>query len=132
MVTASAAVGGGSDAGSADDWPIPDAPLADPLGDLAADLPASPEAFIAATPVVAVPRDARCGICREEMADDIVATPRRARYVCLACHGFVCSGHQWIMLGVCRACASDADVRALQGGGGSQSFKELLGIKWVE
>ncbi len=123
--------------------PVPETPdpsaVASPSAEGERGIVATPPAVAAAdlvdaVPDVAIPPSARCKICREAVmaSEDLGAVPRKARYACYACGAFVCSGHHWVMLGVCRGCASAEDVHALRETRSSQRFKELLGIKWIE
>lgn len=77
-----------------------------------------------ATPAPAPPaRSVELGPCR--MCHERSATAR-----CLNCDEPVCKEHHWVMLGLCKGCATPDELSAAREG--ANRPRPDLGIKWIE
>lgn len=75
----------------------------------------------ATTPAVPTERPrGLCGLCNAKDAQER----------CLHCERDVCREHYWIMLGLCKSCATEDELRAARAG--EHRPRPDLDIKWVD
>ena len=75
---------------------------------------------VAATPEAAPSANGLCELCTEKGAAER----------CLHCARGVCREHFWIMLGLCKSCATEDEVKVAREG--TNRPRPDLDIKWVE